>query len=172
MTLRWPENVIEKFQKWSMLLKIQYKSTVFAKIDIKQHQNSCFSSCPQLLWNKSRSSFQTVENVSHSKPPPPGKESWAKTQPPRQWECANPRGSSRLGTDWKLNFQNIRVYVWSIPNYKFCLSMTLIVDISTLLLLSACRFFRGKIARNCQCRPNTGLQFKISYWAPRIFPLS
>ena len=41
--------------------------------------------------------------------------------------------------------------------YKFCLSVTLIVAITTLLLRSACRFFRGKIARNRQYRLDIGL---------------
>ena len=36
----------------------------------------------------------------------------------------------------KLNFHNIRVYVWSIQKYKFCLSVTLIVATATLLLRS------------------------------------
>ena len=57
----------------------------------------------------------------------------------------------------KSNFQNIRAYVWSIQNYKFCLSVTLIVAIATLLLRSAFRFFRGKIARNGQYRLDIGL---------------
>ena len=52
----------------------------------------------------------------------------------------------------KLNFQNMKVYVWSIQEYKFCLSVTLIVAIATLLLKSACRFFGGKIARIGQYR--------------------
>ena len=57
----------------------------------------------------------------------------------------------------KLNFHNIRVYVWSIQKYKFCLSVTLIVATATLLLRSACPFFKGKIARNSQYRLNIGL---------------
>ena len=52
----------------------------------------------------------------------------------------------------KSNFQNIRVYVWSIQKYKLCLSVTLIVAIATLLLRCASHFFRGKIARNGQYR--------------------
>ena len=48
----------------------------------------------------------------------------------------------------KLNFQNIRVYVSSIKKCNFCLSVTLIVVITTLFLKNACRFFRGKIVRN------------------------
>ena len=57
----------------------------------------------------------------------------------------------------KLNFQNIRFYVWIIQKYKFCLSVTLIVAIATLLLRSACHSFGGKIARNGQYRLDIGL---------------
>ena len=57
----------------------------------------------------------------------------------------------------KLNFQNITVYVWGIQKYKFCLSVTLIVAIATLLLRSACRYFEDKIARNSQYRLTIGL---------------
>ena len=59
------------------------------------------------------------------------------------------------------NFQNIRVYVWSVQIYKFRLSVTLIVAIATLLLRSACRFFGGKIANNGQYRLDIGLSCKI-----------
>ena len=45
----------------------------------------------------------------------------------------------------KSNFQNIRVYVWSIHKCKICLSVTLIVAIATLLLRSACRFLEAKL---------------------------
>ena len=47
-------------------------------------------------------------------------------------------------------FRILRVYVWSIQKYKFCLSVTLIGGSATLLLKSACHFFGGKIARNGQ----------------------
>ena len=94
-----------------MLLKIQYTSTVFAQIDVKQDQNTCFSSCLRFLWNKSRSScfiFQTVENVSHSKPPPPGKKSWAKIRPPGSGKVRIPGGRPgrmvRLGIDWYIKY--------------------------------------------------------------------
>ena len=47
----------------------------------------------------------------------------------------------------KWNFHNIKVYVWNIQKYKFCLSVTLIVATATLLLRNACPFsFEGKIA--------------------------
>ena len=46
--------------------------------------------------------------------------------------------------------ENEAFYVWRIQKYKFCLSVTLIVAIATLLLGSARSFLRGKIARNGQ----------------------
>ena len=38
----------------------------------------------------------------------------------------------------KWNFQNIRVYVWSIQKYKFCLSVTLILAIATQVPADEC----------------------------------
>ena len=45
----------------------------------------------------------------------------------------------------KLNFHNIRVHIWSIQKYKFCLSVTLIVATATLLLRSDCPFSKAKL---------------------------
>ena len=62
----------------------------------------------------------------------------------------------------KRNFHNIRAYVWSIQKCKFCLSVTLIVAIATLLIRTACHFFGSKIARNGQYRLDIGLSCKMS----------
>ena len=66
-----------------MLLKIKETSTVFAKVDMKQHKNTCFSSCLSLNQIKKflHMFFRTVEHFSNSIPRPPGKENLAKTQP-------------------------------------------------------------------------------------------
>ena len=72
-----------KWPKWPTVVCVikdiaDIYSTVFAKIDMKQHENTCFSSCLRFLWNKSRSSciflFRSVENFSNSKPWPPASE--------------------------------------------------------------------------------------------------
>ena len=47
--------------------------------------------------------------------------------------------------------------MWSIQQYKFCLSVTLIVVTVTLLLESAFPFFEGKIAKIGQYRLDIGL---------------
>ena len=65
-------------RKWSVRV---IKDTVdiywFCKIDMKQHKNTCFSSCPGPVSMKQiekflHFSFKTVENFSNSKPRSPG----------------------------------------------------------------------------------------------------
>ena len=96
-------------RKWSVLLKIQQASTVFAKIDMTQHKITCFSSCLRFLWNNSRSCcifLSKLWKVSQiQNPDPPCKESWAKTQPLGSENVrilGGPSGGGmvRLGFDW------------------------------------------------------------------------
>ena len=73
------------------------KDTV-EKIDMKQHKNTCFLSCLGLFETNQEVPafcFQNRQNFSNSKLRSPGKESWAKTRPPGQWERTNPRESPR-----------------------------------------------------------------------------
>ena len=114
-------------------------------------------------------------------PYPPGKERWVKTEPPGSGNVriseGCPGGWSVLALtdtlEHKIPFcrffwhfvktvviRNIRVNVWSNQKYKFCLSVTSIVAIAALLLRSASRFFKGKIARNGQFRLEIGLNLK------------
>ena len=66
-------------------------------------------------------------------------------------------GKNKLGVENPPSAYRVKVYVWRIQKYKFCLSVTIIVATATLLLKNACPFFKGKIAKNGQYRLDIGL---------------
>ena len=77
---------------------------------MKQHKNTCFSSCLQSSFFKTNReflhfSFKTAENFSNSKPWPQGKESWVKTWPPGSENMQIPGGSpGGDGQAWNYNW--------------------------------------------------------------------
>ena len=87
MTLVWPENFVKMTEMAEMAEMVVYvvkdtvDITVFAKVDIKQHRNTCFSSCPQFLWTNREVPPLAFENCRkflwfkiQTPPPPPGSE--------------------------------------------------------------------------------------------------
>ena len=117
LNFRWLDND-RNGRKWSMLLKIQWTSINFTKIDMKQHKNACSSSCLQFLWNKSRNScinclskrqeFSWIQN-----PDPRTKKVGRKPDPPGQWERANPRGwpgGDGQAWNWLIRYARLKKY--------------------------------------------------------------
>ena len=71
-------------RKWPVLLKIQQTYIVFAKIDMTQHKNTSFPSCPRFfetIREVPAFSFKTVENFSNQTPDPRAKKVGRKSDP-------------------------------------------------------------------------------------------
>ena len=102
--------MLPRDQKMVFLIKdnMAIYGTVFAKIDIKQHKNTCLESCLRFLKEIEKFlhfSFKTVGNFSDSKlptpPPTPGKDSWTKPRLLGHLEqCSKLNPGTRLPWGW------------------------------------------------------------------------
>ena len=105
MTLGWPEifNKMTEMAKKGLCYQRYSKHLLFLqKLIWSSTRTPAFQTAQVSLKQIEKFlhfSFKKVRNFSNSKPRPPprGKESWAKTRPPGQWKRTNPRGSPRGG---------------------------------------------------------------------------
>ena len=79
-------------------------STVFTKIDMKQHKNTCFSSCLWFLWNKSRNSrnyLSKLQKISLIRNPDPrAKKVGRNPDIPGSERCESPGVAREDGQAW------------------------------------------------------------------------
>ena len=126
MTPGWPENFIRIRENGLFLLKLQYYSSVFAKV-VQKYRNSNIALFVAVGFLKTKRKFdffnRTVEHFSDSKldpsrpfspPPPPSPK--AKTWRPGQEKCTNPQYGQEL-TDIESTKSIIKIKVEKILQF-------------------------------------------------------